>query len=123
VSNSKRGEIWLVDLNPTRGQEIQKTRPVVIISSDLFGPIAIRIAIPITSWQEKFGDRPFMVRIDANPDNGLNQDSAGNLLQIRSLSTERFIRKLGQVTLLCLGFVPQPNLPNFGWQRQENGIK
>jgi mRNA interferase MazF len=39
-----------------------------------------------------------MVRIDATPDNGLNQDSAGNLLQIRSLSTERFIRKLGQVT-------------------------
>jgi mRNA interferase MazF len=97
VSNPKRGEIWLVDLNPTRGQEIQKTRPVVIISSDLFNPIAIRIAIPITSWQEKFGDRPFMVRIDANPHNGLNQDSAGNLLQIRSLSTERFIRKLGKV--------------------------
>jgi mRNA interferase MazF len=98
VSNPKRGEIWLVDLNPTRGQEIQKTRPVVIISSDLFSPIATRIAIPITSWQEKFGDRPFMVRIDANPDNGLDQDSAGNLLQIRSLSTERFIRKVGQVT-------------------------
>jgi mRNA interferase MazF len=39
-----------------------------------------------------------MVRIDANPDNGLDKDSAGNLLQIRSLSTERFIRKLGQVT-------------------------
>jgi mRNA interferase MazF len=30
--------------------------------------------------------------------NGLNQDSAGNLLQIRSLATERFICKLGQVT-------------------------
>jgi mRNA-degrading endonuclease toxin of MazEF toxin-antitoxin module len=29
--NPKRGEIWLVDLSPTRGQEIQKTRPVVII--------------------------------------------------------------------------------------------
>jgi mRNA interferase MazF len=98
VSNPKRGEIWLVDLNPTRGQKIQKTRPVVIISSDLFSPIAIRIAGPITSWQEKFGDRPFMVRIDANPGNGLDKDSAANLLQIRSLSTERFIRKLGQVT-------------------------
>ena len=98
MSYPKRSKIWLVDLNPTRGQEIQKTRPVVIISSDLFSPIAIRIAIPITSWQEKFGDRPFMVRIDANPDNGLDKNSAGNLLQIRSLSAERFIRKLGQVT-------------------------
>jgi mRNA interferase MazF len=39
-----------------------------------------------------------MVRIDAKPENRLNQDSAGNLLQILSLSTERFIRKIGQVT-------------------------
>ena len=32
--NPKRSEIWLVDLEPTQGQEIQKTRPVVVISSD-----------------------------------------------------------------------------------------
>ncbi len=96
--NPKRGEIWLVDLNPTRGQEIQKTRPVVIISAELFSPIPLRIIIPITSWQEKFSDRPFMVKIEANSDNQLDSDSAGNVLQIRSLSTERFIKKLGQVS-------------------------
>ena len=88
MSNAKRGEVWLVDLNPTRGQEIQKTRPVVIISSDLFDRIALKIAIPITSWQSKFSDRPFMVRIDANMDNGLDVDSAANILQILSLSTD-----------------------------------
>jgi mRNA interferase MazF len=49
MTNPKRGEIWLVDLNPTRGQEIQKTRPVVIISSDFLSPIPLRIIIPITS--------------------------------------------------------------------------
>ena len=49
MSNPKRGEIWLVDLNPTRGQEIQKTRPVVAISSDIFNPIPIKIIIPIAS--------------------------------------------------------------------------
>jgi mRNA interferase MazF len=76
MTSAKRGEVWLVDLNPTRGQEIQKTRPIVVISSDLFEPIPMRIAIPITSWQEKFRDRPFMVRIDASTDNGLNRDSA-----------------------------------------------
>lgn len=96
--SAKRGEIWLVDLNPTRGQEIQKTRPVIIISSDLFERIALKIAIPITSWQSKFSDRPFMVRIDANEDNGLEFDSAGNILQIRSLSTDRFVKRLGQVS-------------------------
>ena len=39
-----------------------------------------------------------MVRIDANSENGLDRDSAGNVLQVRSLSTERFIRRLGQVS-------------------------
>jgi mRNA interferase MazF len=96
MTNTKRGEVWLVDLNPTRGQEIQKTHPVV--SSDLFDRIALKIAIPITSWQSKFRDRPFMVRIDAHMDNGLEVDSAGNILQIRSLSTERFVKQLGQVS-------------------------
>ncbi|WP_310487138.1 type II toxin-antitoxin system PemK/MazF family toxin [Chamaesiphon sp. VAR_69_metabat_338] len=98
MTNAKRGEVWLVDLNPTRGQEIQKTRPAVVVSSDLFDRIALKIAIPITSWQSKFSDRPFMVRIDANIDNGLDVDSAGNILQIRSLSTERFVKRLGQVS-------------------------
>jgi mRNA interferase MazF len=34
MTSPKRGEIWLVDLNPARGQEIQKTPPVVVIAVD-----------------------------------------------------------------------------------------
>ena len=96
--NPRRGEIWLVDLNPTRGQEIQKTRPVVIISAEAFQPIPLRIIVPITSWQEKFSDRLFMVKIEAIPENQLSRDSAGNVLQVRSISTERFVKRLGQVS-------------------------
>ena len=96
--NPRRGEIWLVDLNPTRGQEIQKTRPVVIISAEAFQPIPLRIIVPITSWQEKFCDRLFMVKIEACPENQLSRDSAGNVLQVRSISTERFVKRLGQVS-------------------------
>jgi mRNA interferase MazF len=98
MSNPKRGEIWLVELNPTRGQEIQKTRPVVVISSDSFNSIPLRIIIPITSWQDKFSNRPFMVQINADSENGLERDSAGNVLQVRSLSTERFVRSLGKIS-------------------------
>ena len=94
----KREEVWLVNLNPTRGQEIRKTRPVIVVSSDLFSQISVRIAIPVTSWQEKFGDRPFMIKIPADSQTGLDKMSAGNVLQIRSLSTERFIKRLGSVT-------------------------
>lgn len=94
----KRGEIWLVDLNPTKGQEIQKTRPVVNISAEIFNPIPLRIVIPITSWQEKFSDRLFMVKIETSPENKLSRDSVGNVLQVRSISTERFIKQLGRVS-------------------------
>lgn len=97
MSVPKRGEIWLVDLNPTRGQEIQKTRPAVVLSSNIYQPIAVRIVIPITTWQEKFIARPFMVKIPPTPENGLDRDSAGNVLQVRSVSTERFVKWLGQV--------------------------
>jgi mRNA interferase MazF len=119
MTNPQRGEIWLVDLNPTRGQEIQKTRPVVVISADIFNPIPIRIIIPITTWQEKFKQRPFMVKIAASPENQLQRDSAGNVLQVRSISTERFVKHLGQVTdetlqellsglVICIDYEPSP---------------
>lgn len=92
MTSPSRGEIWLVDLDPTRGQEIQKTRPVVVISSNLFTPIPLRIIIPITSWQDKFDRRPFMVKLLATAANGLDRDSAANVLQVRSLSTQRFVK-------------------------------
>ncbi|MCW6036293.1 type II toxin-antitoxin system PemK/MazF family toxin [Spirulina subsalsa FACHB-351] len=96
--NPKRGEIWLVDLNPTRGQEIQKTRPVIIISTDIFQKIPLRIIIPITTWQDKFNSRPFMIKLVANAQNKLNQDSSANVLQVRSISLERFIKKVGHIS-------------------------
>jgi mRNA interferase MazF len=64
-------------------------------------------------------ERPFMVRINTSAENGLDRDSAGNVLQVRSLSTERFIRKLGNVSdetlqellsglVICLDYEPSP---------------
>lgn len=102
MTNPKRGEIWLVQLDPTRGQEIQKTRPAVVISSDIFRPIPIRIVIPVTRWQPKFSDRPFMVSIKQTDENGLERDSAGNVLQVRSISLERFVRRQGEVSTTVL---------------------
>jgi len=98
MTTPARGEVWLVDLNPTRGQEIQKTRPVVVMSADIFHFIPLRIIIPITSWQTKFARRPFMVKISATAENGLARDSAGNVFQIRSLSIDRFVQYLGKVS-------------------------
>ncbi|MEQ9552506.1 MAG: type II toxin-antitoxin system PemK/MazF family toxin [Coleofasciculus sp. G3-WIS-01] len=98
MTNPKRGEVWLVQLDPTRGQEIQKTRPAVVISADVLSAIPMRIIIPIAKWQQKFKSRPFMVPIVRNAENGLNVNSAGNVLQVRSVTTERFVQCLGKVS-------------------------
>jgi mRNA interferase MazF len=44
----KRGEIWLVNLDPTVGAEIQKTRPAIVISSDCIGKLFLKLVVPIT---------------------------------------------------------------------------
>ncbi len=102
MTNPKRGEIWLVQLDPTRGQEMQKTRPAVVISSEIFETIPMRIIIPVTRWQSKFQERPFMVFIQRSEENGLDQNSAGNLLQVRSVSVDRFVNRLGHVSKIVL---------------------
>ena len=52
--NMKRGEIWLVNLDPVLGAEIRKTRPVVIVNSDTIGVLPIRLIAPITEWKDYF---------------------------------------------------------------------
>ncbi|MUG95366.1 hypothetical protein F7734_24570 [Scytonema sp. UIC 10036] len=54
MNNPKRGKIWMVQFDPTRGQEIQKTPPAVVISSNMLSTIAMRIIVPVTTWQPKF---------------------------------------------------------------------
>ena len=90
--NPKRGEIWQVNLEPTIGQEIKKSRPAVVISSDLFATIDLRIIIPITGWQDKFSQRPFMVKISKDGFNGLDKDSAGNVLQVRNALSKTLLQ-------------------------------
>ena len=91
----QRGEIWLVNLDPTVGSEIRKTRPAVIVSSDLIGILPLKVIVPLTEWKERYAQAPWMVRIDANDQNGLSKTSAADGLQIRSVSHQRLVKKLG----------------------------
>lgn len=50
----RRGEIWLVDFNPTRGAEIQKQRPAIVVSSNAVGRLPIKLVAPITGWNPAF---------------------------------------------------------------------
>jgi mRNA interferase MazF len=94
----QKGEVWLINLDPSIGAEIKKTRPAVIISEDSIGVLPLRIVVPITEWKERFSIAPWMVKIEPSSENGLNKPSAADAFQIRSISTQRMVRRLGKIT-------------------------
>jgi mRNA interferase MazF len=96
----KRGDIWLVNLDPTIGSEIKKTRPAVIISSDLVGILPLKVVVPLTDWKDRYSSAPWMVRIDPNEQNGLSKPSAADALQIRSVAEQRLVKRLGSIPTL-----------------------
>ncbi len=49
MTTPTKGDIWLIDLDPTKGAEIQKIRPAVIINSDSIGKLPLRIIVPIST--------------------------------------------------------------------------
>lgn len=103
----KRGEIWLVNLDPTIGSEIKKTRPAVIISSDLVGILPLKVIVPFTDWKDRYTSAPWMVRIDPDEGNGLSKPSAADGLQVRSVSQQRLAKRLGVLTPLQVAQIVQ----------------
>jgi mRNA interferase MazF len=92
-----RGEVWRVEFDPVKGDEIRKSRPAIVISSDAFKPLKTKLVVPLTTWQDRFAVSQWMVKIIADSNNGLDHDSAADALQIRCVSYERFTTKLGVV--------------------------
>lgn len=92
----KRGEVWFVKLDPTVGDEIQKMRPCVVISADGVGRLRLKTIVPITAPAK---EQPLWhVALAPHPRNGLSKASVADALQIRTLSFERFIKRLGVVS-------------------------
>jgi mRNA interferase MazF len=93
----KRGEVWLVNLDPTIGAEIRKTRPAVIVSDDAIGILPLKVIVPITEWKERYSIAPWMVRLEVDARNGIEKLSAADAFQVRSISEERLVRQLGKL--------------------------
>jgi len=93
-----RGEIWLINLDPTVGVELRKTRPAVIVNDDSIGILPLKVIVPITEWKENYTKAPWMVRLTPDDHNGISKPSAADAFQVRSLSQERFVRKIGQLS-------------------------
>jgi mRNA interferase MazF len=96
VSDIFRGDIWLVDLDPTLGREQAGTRPALVISENLFnqGYAELVIIVPITSQNKKIRSH---VKI-AQGEGGLSLESFAKCEDIRSVSKRRLIKKLGNVS-------------------------
>ncbi|MDC9726390.1 MAG: type II toxin-antitoxin system PemK/MazF family toxin [Candidatus Thioglobus sp.] len=88
----KRGEVYWVKLDPTKGSEIRKTRPCLVISTNDMNKVLPRILIaPITSKGQPLGCRPITE---------LNGKNARILLdQIRSVDKLRLGKKIGIISL------------------------
>jgi mRNA interferase MazF len=93
----KQSEIWLIDLDPTKGAEIQKKRPAIIVNNNRLGKLPLKIIVPITDWKENYAVAPWMVKLEPNATNGLTKTSSADCFQIRSLSQDRLIMKLGVI--------------------------
>lgn len=95
-----RGEIRLVDLDPARSGEANKTRPAVIVSNDGANTTAARLGhgvvtvVPVTSNVGRA--YPFQVLLPG-AETGLDLDSKAQAEQVRSVSVDRVTRKIGAV--------------------------
>lgn len=92
----KQAEIWLADLEPVKGREQGKTRPIVIISGNTMNThFPVVIACPLTSVIKNFAG---CLIIQKNKINGLNENSEIISFQVRSISKERLKKKMGTIT-------------------------
>ena len=92
----KRGEIWLINLDPTVGAEISKQRPGLIVSEDGMGRLPLRVVAPITNWKAHYRVVPWMVELPDDEQTGLDKHSSADCFQVRSISERRMIRKIGE---------------------------
>ena len=90
-----RGEVWEVNLNPTMGAEIKKIRPCVIVSRDALARLPLKIIVPLTEWDPRFQTAAWHIPVEATPQNGLSKKSSADTYQVRSISENRLIRRLG----------------------------
>lgn len=91
----KQFEIWLADLNPQLGTEPSKTRPVLIVQTDLLNnvPHPSTLICPLTT---KIHNESRILRVSLQKDEA-NLNSASDILidQVRAIDNKRFVKKIG----------------------------
>lgn len=98
INIHSRGEIWEIKLDPTVGAEIRKNRPVLVISADAVGKLPIKLVAPITEWKQAFTGNIWHVKIEPDAQNNLGKASAVDVLQVRGVDYQRFVKLIGKAS-------------------------
>ena len=119
IIDPKRGEIWHINFDKTRGDEMSDPHPALVMKVEDAGRLKLRMVVPITTGNPGFNRHFWMVGIRANATNGLDHDSFLDTFQLKSVSLERFKYQRGFVKsqkllndalasiALCIGYQPQ----------------
>lgn len=96
-----RGEVWWVDFEPSRGSEIQKRRPAVIVSNDISNRHLNRVqVVPLTSSVDRLYPSEAMVQLNGEARKALAS-------QLTTVSKERVLSRAGVLASKDLGAVAQ----------------
>lgn len=95
MSRPRRGEIWVARLDPAEGDEMKKTRPVIVVSSDAMGSLNVKVVVPCTS--SNLGAALWRVPIPRSACPELDRDTTADVLQMRTLATHRLHKKVGDL--------------------------
>ncbi len=95
VTLPSRGDVFLVSLDPTRGHEIRKARPCVVLSpNELNGSLGTFIVAPMTT-----GGHAYPFRLACRFD---GKDGFVVLDQLRTVDRRRLVKRLGRLTPVTL---------------------
>ena len=92
----KQGEVWQVDFSPKIGQEIDKVRPIVIVDHDSMGGLQLKVVVPITDGVRLMHE--WHVALRSTKTNGISKKSVADCFQVKSISKERFVKRLGSLS-------------------------
>jgi mRNA interferase MazF len=90
--------VWLVNFDPPVGAEMGKMRPAIVINRDSVGRLPLRMVVPVTDWKPVYQAFAWFVFLKADTATGLVKDSGADTFQLKSVSLQRFVRRLGQLT-------------------------
>lgn len=94
--NIERGDIFLANLDPTQGSEIQKTRPVIVITNDLANLHArVVTVVPLTSQKL---DKVYRHELFIGKPKGMSKESKALVDQIRAIDKSRLKQKLSSLS-------------------------